>query len=299
MSVPYKFFRKNQGLSEREISDAEASTGLKFPSIYRKFVSESDGGLFEKQSVKILTLKESLKYFSSLREFGLTQTWGYLPILDNEDSNPWCLCCKHPLTGYIVQAMHDDAAQIKFRSFENFFSAIDRSERNDPLLLDELDGDFKSSDRAVEDIEIARALVKNASNYEDIDRGDACRFAMWLFGEDHVDEIALFIEDQDALVAYDALDRLRVLSSPEAKNAIQAARKNLAGFVEESLSLLKQAGIQAQVQNESAIRVSPGVSLDMRVFYAQRKAAGAEQKFIERVQHLIARKQNKSGTYNR
>jgi hypothetical protein len=293
MSPPSKFFRKNQGVSEREICDAELATGLKFPSSYREFLSESNGGFFERQLVKILSLKESLKYFNSLRDFGLTRTWGYLPILDAEDSNPWCLCCNSPLAGYIVWVMHDDAAQIKFRSIDSFFSAIERSDRNDAMLLDDLEGDFKCGDRAVEDIEVARALVKNAPNYESVDRNDACRFAMWLFSEDNVDEMSRFLDDEDPFVARDALDRLKALKSLKAREAIQAVGKDLAGFVEKSVALLKQVGIQAQPENDSTVRVNHGILLDMKVFYAQRKAPEAEQKFIDRVKSFIAGKQNK------
>lgn len=286
-------FANKRGASESQILEAEASTGLKFPVSYKNFIRKSNGLLLTKQEVTILSLEKSLDYFVMLRDAGITQTWGYFPILDNEDSNPWCMCCKNPLTGYIVQVMHDDAAQIKFRNIESFVSAIDLSDRNDASLLDDLDGDFRSiGSRTGEDLEAARALIKSVPTYKHVDRSDACRFAMWLFGEDQVNEIAPFLDDEDPFVARDALERLNTFESTEARTAILAAQKNLADFVQKSLGLLKQVGIEAQLEQNSIVRVHPGVLLDMKIFYAQRNAPGAEEKFIERVRFFIAKKEN-------
>jgi hypothetical protein len=294
MSILGGLFGKNQGATESKILEAETATGLKFPGSYRKFISESDGKLFKKQSVEILSLEKSVEYFQNLREFGITQTWGYFPILDNNDSNPWCVCCSSPLVGYIVQVNHDDAAKIKFRSIESFFEKIQADASGDDFWLDDLEGDFQSGTRMSQDIAIAQELVKNASSYKDVNRNDACRFAMWLFGDEQVDQIIPFLDDEDSFVARDASDRLKAMRSPKAKQAIEATEKDFIDFVQSSLSLLKKAGIQADLQNPSTISLNPGyVLLNMKVFYAERKSPEAEQKLIERAKKFIADKQNK------
>jgi len=287
-------FGKNQGAPESRILEAETATGLKFPASYRKFISESDGKLFKKQSVEILSLEKSLKYFQNLREFGITQTWGYFPILDNNDSNPWCVCCSAPLVGYIVQVNHDDSAKIKFRSIESFFEKIRVDASGDDFWLNDLARDFQSDTRTSQDIAIAQELVKNASSYKDVSRNDACRFAMWLFGDEQVDQIVPFLDDEDSFVARDAADRLKVMQTPKARLAMEKSKRDFTAFVESSLNLLKQAGIQAELQNQSTICLNPGhILLNMEMFYSERKSPDAEQKLIECSKKFITDKQNK------
>lgn len=281
MNIFGGLFGKSRGASEAKILEAESIAEMKFPADYRDFMRESDGFLFKKQAVKILSLEESLAYFRNMREFGITQTWGYFPMVDNEDSNPWCLCCKPPLAGYIVQVMHDDSAKIKFRNIKSFFSAIESSDRDDAMVLDDLQGDFQSSNRTAEDIEVARALLNNISNYHDVDRNDAGLFGMWLLGEEQVDEIASLLEDSDFFVVRDAIERLQVMKNPKALQALNTFRKNVNSFAEKSLELLKGAGVGATIERGSLIRLqSTDVVLEMRAFYAERNLPGAEEKFL-------------------
>jgi hypothetical protein len=282
---------KENGAKETEILGAQDIVGVKFPANYRKFISESDGIHFKAQKINILSLKESLEYFKSFREFGITQTWGYFPILDNEDSNPWCLCCKTPISGYIVQLFHDDAAQIKFRSLESFFAAIKASERNDALLLDDLEGDFRTTVHDARDVALGRELLKIPPALGEGDRPDACRFAMWLLGDDQVDEVIPLLDDQDPFIARDTAERLATMQCPKAAEALRANKKSLKEFVAKSAELLRQHDVQAAIENESVIRLTPGnVLLDMKVFYAERKDSDAEQKFIERAKFFVSRK---------
>lgn len=294
MSLFGGLFGKNDGALESKILETELSTGLKFPEAYRKFLSKSDGVFFKKQSIKIFSLKESVEYFEKICKFGLTKTWGYFPVLDNNDSNPWCICCRPPLTGYIVHVFHDDSAQIGFRSIENFLAKIQSGPADDVLFLDHPETDFQSNGRTSHDIETAQDLIKNILDYKDIDRNDACRFAMWLFGDEQVDQIAAFLEDEDPYIARDASDRLKAMQSQKSNDAIQTSRKNLAAFIAKAVALLTQAGIQAASENESIVRIHPeNIALDMKVFYSQRNKPDAEQKFVERVKFFIASKHKK------
>jgi hypothetical protein len=229
---------KGYGAIESQIIEVQDTTGLAFPDDYRRFIAESDGLLFETQSVKILSLKESLEYFKCLRKFGLTQTWGYFPISDNEDSNPWCICCKEPLAGYIVRVAHDDGAQLKFRSIEALFEGIKSVIEDDILFLDDLDGDFKSKRRTPQDIAAGRQLLSRKDSFSDGDRQDACCFAMWLLAEDQVDEIIPLLDDKDFFVARDARDMLSKMHSSKAKEALRSRKKMLAALVKKSVNLL-------------------------------------------------------------
>jgi hypothetical protein len=280
------------GITETEILEAENATGLKFPASYRKFISETDGHLFEDQGVKVMSLAESLGYFSHLRKFSLVQKWGCFPILDNDDSNPWCICCEPPLAGYIVQIMHDDAPQIKFRSLDAFFAAIQTGDGDDLCFLDDLKGDFYGPKRIAHDVEAAKELLKMASNLSKVDRPDACRFAMWLLGDEQVDQIAQFLADEDVFVARDATNRLTAMKSPKAMEALQTDQRSLAAFIERSRTLLLEGGIQCSVENHGTIRLSPpnkaSILLDMKTFYAKKKNPNAEKEFLERVKSIIA-----------
>lgn len=283
---------KNDGAAEAEITQVENASKLKFPPSYREFISLSDGYFFKDQGVSVLSLTESLKYFQGLREFGLTQRWGYFPILDNNDSNPWCLCCSEPIEGYIVQVFHDDSAKIKFRNLDSFIAAIQGSERNDALMLDDLPGDFRDEGRTPHDIKVARELLKASSTLLDLDRGDACRFAMWLLSEGEVEDIVPLLEDNDFYIARDASERLAAMRCRKAGEALRENRKNFEAFVDNSLVLLREAGLKAvAVNRDRDILLNLGnLRLDMKVFYAERKSPDFDEKFIQRVKFLAAQK---------
>jgi hypothetical protein len=283
---------KGEGATESEILQAEKVSGLKFPAGYRELISESNGYFFQQQDVGILSLKESLEYLQGLREFGMTELWGYFPILDNNDSNPWCVCCKEPIEGYIVQYCHDDSAKIKFRDVKTLFAAIQASSRNDALLMDKLAGDFESEFRTPQDIKVARELLKAGSTMVDLARGDACRFAMWLFGEDQVDEIVPLLNAGDHLIADDATLRLASMENPKALEALRADRRTFEEFVRKALEILHHAGIKAETHSRGIdYMLNLGnLRLDLKVFYADRNKPDFEKKFIERVKFLAAQK---------
>jgi hypothetical protein len=283
---------RGKGATESEILQAEEASGLKFPASYREFISKSDGYLFQQQEVRILSLKESLEYLQGLRENRMTELWGYFPVLDNNDSNPWCVCCKEPIEGYIVQYCHDDSAKIKFRSVETLCAAIEVSVRNDALLIDKLPDDFQREFRTAQDLKVARNLLNASSQLVDLDRADACRFAMWLLGEDQVDEIVPLLDAGDYCIADDATRRLASMENPRALEALRADRRTFEEFVRKAMEILSQAGIKAESYHrgiDTMLNLG-NIRLDMRVFYAERNKPDFEKEFIDRVRFLAAQK---------
>lgn len=173
---------------------------MTFPDELRQLYRFTNGVTIDEFSLKILDLKGMLEFQQMLKNAGYPQIWGYLPFTDSNDSNPYCICCLSPLTGYVVLVSHDDSAKLTHRGLNAFFVAL--SELLEPHLetedwqehfdIEELRDDFSSSDRNDSDREIGRKLLDVDHTFSELDiesvryieRNDAFRFATSLMGAD-------------------------------------------------------------------------------------------------------------------
>ncbi len=184
--------------SDEEIADAERRTGLTFTNELRDLYRFTDGVTIDDFSLKILPLKDVLAFHRMLREAGYPQIWGYLPFTDSNDSNPYCVCCRAPLTGYVALVSHDNSAKLSHRGLHAFFVAL--SELLEPystpddweecLNIEELRDDFTESETPAHEKELSKELTTLGNTYGEpdtdsvayVERADAFRFAATLCG---------------------------------------------------------------------------------------------------------------------
>lgn len=283
--------RARPGATEAEIAGFERATGLQLPKTFRELYRQYNGLEFAEGGLKLLSLSESLEYFNNLENCDLTKTWGYIPFLDNEDSNPWCICCTGPLTGYIVMVSHDDGARVKFRSLDELFEGLLGIPEDDRWYLDDMEGSFDGTERTSQDVQTARSLLSGLSSYSESDQRDACRFALWLLSEDQVDEIIPLLDYPDEYIQREAVDRLTGMQSPKAVDALKQSQKRFADFVEQAVEILKQRGVPARVLNKEMTVNIGGIFLNMEMFYAERHKPGAMEHIVERAKFFIQQKQ--------
>ncbi len=286
---------KKQPLSESEIVEIESKTGLSFPETYRTCYLTCDGGQAQdrRSALEILSLRAVLDYDVALGSAGLV--WGLAPFSENNDSNPICVCCKPPLTGYVVLVPHDDAPRLKFRSLENFFeAAIDYVGRDKFLDTYSLPSDFSGPERTEQDLEIARQLVQMVQRNEplsDDERTHSLRFACDLFSDLEIDEIVSLIDIGDEYVHQHVVERLRQIPAEKAKNALTHLAKEFDEFVDGCAERLRLEMVQASVHSEygsKSIQVDPGpIWLNMKMFFAIRNQPDFESYFLGRVKYLI------------
>src|SRR5262249_46819573 len=171
--------------SETALRKADAKLGFPIPEPIRSCYLTCDGGQARpgpegpRSAVELLSLEAALEYDRGPGFFDAF--WGYFPFVENNDSNPVCLCCKSPLTGYVVLVSPDDAPRLMFRSPENFFrAAIEYIKGGEFFDTHELPSEFDGPDRTKKDLSIARQLIDEVASGDTLnnqERTEALRFA--------------------------------------------------------------------------------------------------------------------------
>lgn len=282
------------GATEVDIDAFEGQTGLVLPESLHALYIQSDGAVLSEGEMKILPLATIQEQMVGVHRWGFLELWGYFPFTDNNDSNPFCVCCNAPLTGYIVQVPHDDTAAIKFRSLGSFLAALQQFVDEDYWDLHEMPSEFEGPDRTAQDIAVGRELLKMAPKMDELEQRDALRFGMWLLSEPQVSEITPLLEHRDEYVRDDAARRLAAMQSSEASQALDKAKNEMRQFVQQCAERLMQAGIKATVIKEINLRLEPGpVWLNMEGLYSRRNDADVYDFILERSHFLLAQKVRK------
>jgi cell wall assembly regulator SMI1 len=168
------------GATDQQLQEFEAKTKLTLPDSLKELYRISNGLVLEEGALKLHTLDEALQY----PKWFFRTPWGYVPLVDNNDSNPWCVCCKPPLHLHVVQVMHDDDSELKFRSLESFLTAMPAFAKSKQWILDDLPGDFDGPKRTPEDIQRGKELLAMADDIANEDRQEeAVRFGNLLCGQ--------------------------------------------------------------------------------------------------------------------
>ena len=184
------------GASDQEIRQFEGKTKLLLPDTAKELYKTCNGLVLEEGILRFHSLDQMLKY----PKWFFQATWGYLPIVDNNDSDPWCICCKSPLSPYIVQVRHDDDAEVKFRSFETFLAALasflkkpwtSEGEPPDRWCLEWMLCDFDQPERTPDDVRRGKAVLQLKEQLPEEEQDDAKHFSHRLCGEVGEKSIAL------------------------------------------------------------------------------------------------------------
>src|SRR5262245_46475199 len=204
----------NPGATIDEIASFEALTGLTLTPELRELYSASNGISIDRHGLmRINSLEVVAGYDSGFRHWRIPRVWNYFAFTDRNDSNPHCVCCDGPAKGSVVRVNHDDSARIEYRSLGSYLDTLHRllelPEKpkrgfyydKDGPLLSELPQDYypNTSDRTPEDVATAHRLLAFADTLErgTVERTDAERWAITLFSENEVAQIARFLDVGD------------------------------------------------------------------------------------------------------
>ena len=271
------------GVTEGGLDMFEDETGLQLPESVRSLYTTCDGAVLNEGLLRILPLGGVLEHVIGFRDIGFPQRWGYFPFTDNNDSNPFCVCCTTPLAGYVVQVFHDDSAAIKFRSLDGFLAALREFVTEDEWDLYEMPSDFDGEARTAGDVKVGRKLLRLASELDDVEQGDAYRFGMWLLSGNEIGEIIPLLQAGDEYVRDDAMQRLAAIASPEAKQALRDAEEDMMRFVKQCAEALDQAGVYSKIINGTSLKAGPRrVGVNTKMFYSKRDEPRIFDRLVER-----------------
>jgi hypothetical protein len=289
------------------LDDFENDTGLSLPRGVRDFFRACDGLTLDGGTMRLFSLDEARDYAESIRDAGIPQAWGYLPLTDTNDSNPYCVCCAAPLRNRVVRVYHDDVARLQFRSFENFLRSIrgvlvqqrrlqqeqrdDYDEDKGPSLYS-LPSDFDptESKRTKEDVAMGRALLQFADTLEGVARGDGLRFAITLLSSTQIATLARLLDSEDEYTREEVVSRLSQFQGKRARDVLRRYRGAVTRFVNRCAKVLRDADFQVE-QTKGGIRLEPGpVWLNLPLFYTSRDLPDFEEQLVERARQLLSRK---------
>lgn len=291
------------GATEDAIAAFERRTSLTLLPELRRFYLFSDGLAIDcRGECRVNSLAEAEAYYNGFQQWGIPAQWGYFAFTDRNDSNPHCICCDGPAKGYVVRVNHDDAANIEYRSLDSFFAAVRRviaptqhAPGDEEPSLWNLPQDFSSGarERTAADVTTAHRLLACAKTLEEgsVERADAERWAITLFSDNEIDEIAGLLDSGDEYRREEAIGKLSQMASPQAQEVVQRYRREVNQFSRKAVDALKQAGLTVAEVRNGQPRLEPGgVWLNMPMFFTKRRRPTIFADIVQRASELIALK---------
>ncbi len=269
------------GATDQELTAAELKLRLKFPKDVRELYSISNGLVLESYRVEFVALDQMFTFQSD--EFG------YVALTEQNDSNPFCVCCGELLNGYIVRVFHDASPQLVFRTTSSFLEAFARPMRADEVEeLEDLWTDFRTNDRTEEDIRAAKQLMAYAKSQKDDQFPDALRFAVFLFSSEYVKVLRELYDSTEGCCRESVVQRLKGIGNAEAVKIIGDVSGEYKSFVSQCANRLYAAGLSATIVKDSQILLEPGpVWLNMDAFFDDRKNPNIFDRVVERAKHFL------------
>jgi hypothetical protein len=292
--------RTTTGATDAQIRAFEGETGLALPADVRRLYAASNGLDVEwRGHMRVYSLAEAADLVRFMHQFGITDLWGYFPFTDFNDSNPHCVCCAGPVRGYVVRVFHDDVAQIEYRNLATFLASVEQVLDSDEgetgensASLYELPRDLypDTIDRTPADIEIGHQLLALAATLAEgsVERADAERWAVTLFSDDEVDEVARLLDEGDQYRRREAIAKLTAMTTPRAQAAVRQHRREMSEFIRQAVHAIRQAGIEVAEINDNCPRLEPGrVWFDVPAYFHRRRAPTVLADMVRRAQELI------------
>jgi hypothetical protein len=262
----------------------EAEVGVELPAELFDLWSISDG--LSGDGMDILSV-------AAAREYGAVfdSTFGYVPLTDCNDSNPYCVCCRDPLRGIITHVFHDGSPQLVCRGFGRFLEMV-AAARRDGGDVARLEGDFAFDrpDRTPEDTALARDLVRAAAGTTvgESARGEYLRFAAQLFGPGQEAELADLITLGDEYTRFAVLERWEGLGTPAAQAQLQKDAAAYRDFIADLRRAFERAGVRTEADRNGQFLLQPGrVGLNFPMLYADCRRFGAMDEWVGRLKSRL------------
>ena len=215
---------------------------------------------------------------------GQLLTRGFVPVLDDHQSN-YLVAIVHPLLAYRVAHLpHDDGSRLLYRDLNAFakglLDALDAGEFAD-MFFHETQGDYPAdAPRPVSDQDAARALMATDGSQEE------WNYAAQLFDASNLPEWAKLLET-DHFVRRDVVARLRQMQSPAIQELLKRDQLSFVAFVADAAEAARKAGLKVGEQMKDVLQVG-GKWMSMEAFFHRRNIPNAMPRMIAWFEDLIA-----------
>lgn len=268
-----------------ELAEFERSSGLSLPDELRELYSTCNGLEIEYLGLRFLPLHEVMEYAHFFQN-----ALGLFPLTDENDSDPYAVCCRGPLQGWVVHVRHDGDSSLDFRNVGAFVKAIENLSPDDdyPKIRAELVE--RPRVRSEADVAVGLATLQMARKMEDDFAGWAIRFGLSLLTENELPEFVR-IFDMNWMTRRTSLEELAKIPHPSAAKTIADYREEISEFSHTAARALKAASLDVSAVGANTITLQPGpVHLNMEAWYDRRGSDDFLKTIVEYARNAIAGK---------
>jgi hypothetical protein len=201
---------------------------------------------------------------------------GYLPLLDDHESNFATVMVRPPLAPRLAFVPHDDGPRLVYTSIETFarsmLDSLDRRELARDTLCSECDYP-RDGRRTIDDRTSGRRLLET--------RGDnnEWNYAIQLLDEDDIDAWERLLET-DHFVRREAIQRVKSLLSRAIHELLKRDKAEFDRFASEVVAMARHEGMRVGPREDSALQINDRWK-NLETFFYRRKVSNALPRMIQ------------------
>jgi hypothetical protein len=209
---------------------------------------------------------------------------GFLPVLDDHQSNYLAVIVREPLAFRVAHLPHDDGSRLLYRDVDSFIrallEALDQGESAD-LFFHDARGDYPpDAPRNRADQSAARVLMAtNGARAE-------WNYAAQLLDASNLAEWATLLET-DHFVRRDVRARMEKMTDPAIRELLQRDRVAFDEFATKAAEAAREAGLAVGRRERDALQVG-GKWMNLESFFHRRRIPDAVPRMLAWFEDLIA-----------
>ncbi|MGH7171980.1 MAG: hypothetical protein ACRELG_17030 [Gemmataceae bacterium] len=209
---------------------------------------------------------------------------GFIPVLDDHQSNYLVVIIYAPLAPRIAYLPHDDGGRLLYRDLDGFakalLKALDAGESAD-LFFHETQGDYPpDAPRSRTDQDAARALLATDGTREE------WNYATQLLDASNLAEWAKLLET-DHFVRRDVIARMQQMHAPAIRELLRRDRLSFDAFARATAEAARRAGLKVGERRQAVLQIG-GKWMNLESFFHRRNIPNAMPRMIAWFEDLIA-----------
>lgn len=244
----------------------------------------SDGVALESLDAHILGPTEVILRIDEGEWPGGLASQGFLPVLDDHQSNPLAAIVRGPLAYRVAHLHHYAGGRLLYRDVDSFLRALSEALDRDEsagLFFHDTQGDYPAdSPRTRADQSAARALMATDG------ARDEWNYAAQLLDASNLAEWATLLET-DHFVRRDVVARMEKMTDPAIRELLRRDRAAFEDFAARTAEAAREASLDVGRRQRDALQVG-GKWMNLESFFHRRRIPDAVPRMIAWFEDLIA-----------
>ncbi len=209
---------------------------------------------------------------------------GFLPVLDDHQSNYLAVLVRGPLAFRVAYLPHDDGSRLLYRDVASLLQALIVALNGDELaclFFHDTQGDYPpDAPRSQADQRAARALMATDGTR------DEWNYAAQLLDASNLAEWGTLLET-DHFVRRDVVARMEKMTDPAIRELLRQDRVAFEEFATRTAEAAREAGLEVGRRERDALQVG-GKWMNLEGFFHRRRISDAVPRMLAWFEDLIA-----------